>query len=115
MHSFHHDSSFVPRTHEDTNIFSHDLKPIIEHNYSHASHDEDEALIFSPSQDEKSSHEFGKLKTWLVQENQNLDSVYAIETLNKFFNTLINHVNTMITKECMIVEHHSKDHIFDTL
>ena len=62
MGSFDHDSFFLPRTYDDTHIYTHDLNPIMEHNSSHSSHDDD-ALRVLPLQVDKLSNEFHKLDT----------------------------------------------------
>ena len=67
--SFDHDSSFHPRTHADSYIFSHEIDPITKNKSSHSSHDEDETLRVSPLQVDNISHEFDRLETWPAQEN----------------------------------------------
>ena len=69
MGSFDQDSSFLLATHDDTRIFNHDLNPIMEHNSSHLSHDDDNYLRVPPSQAHTISSEFDKLETCLAQEN----------------------------------------------
>lgn len=93
MGSFDHDSSFLPRTHDDTNIFSHDLNPIMDHNSSHLSRDEDESLRDLASQVGKLSHEFDNLESWIGKEHQNHDSVASIEALNKLVNNYDNNIS----------------------
>ena len=86
MGSFDHDYCFLPKTCDDTNIFSYDINPIMEHKYSQSSHDKDEALWVLHFQFDKLSHEFYKLETWLTHENHNPDSIVAIKSLKKLVN-----------------------------
>ena len=79
MRSFDHDSSFLPRTHDDTNKFSHDINPIIEHKFSHSSHDEGDTLRVPPSQVDNLSSKFDKLETWLTRESHNPNIIFGVE------------------------------------
>lgn len=95
MGSFDHDSYFLPRTHNETHIFIHDLNYIMEHKYSHSSHDEDVSLRVPPLQVYKLSSEFEKLETWLAQEDQNPNSFFCIEAFKNNVNNDDNNLSML--------------------
>ena len=56
-------------------MVSHDTNPSMEHDSSHSSHDEDEALQFPCEQDDKLATEINKMHGWLLQENYNTKNI----------------------------------------
>ena len=87
----------------NTHIFSHDFNPIVEHKSSHSSHDD--ALRVFPSQVDNISNGFDKLDTWLSQENQNPDSIIAIEALKKIVNNDENNISILHGISHLITTH----------
>lgn len=64
-------------------MVSHDPNPSMEHNSSHSSHDEDEALRVPLEQVDKLATEIDKMHDWLLQENHNTKTNIYFYALKK--------------------------------
>lgn len=64
-------------------MVSHDHNPSMEHQSSHSSHGEDEALRVPPEQVDKLATKFDKMHNWILKENHNTNTIADFYALKK--------------------------------
>ena len=61
-------------------MVSHDPNPSRDHDSSHSSRDDDEALRVPPKQVDKLATEIDKMHDWLLQENHNTKTIASFKS-----------------------------------